>query len=64
MAAGNTNSNIAKKLTNFGKGMGWQLFWSPDSKKIAFINYVQEISVLTVATGDIAVIDKTAYAAL
>lgn len=49
----------AKKLTNFGKGMGWQLFWSPDSKKIAFINYLQEINVLNVATGEITVIDKT-----
>ncbi len=57
----------SKKLTNFNKGMGWQLFWSPDSKKIAFINYQQEIQVLTVATGDIITIDKTdllPYAAL
>ncbi len=52
-------SGITKKLTNFGKGMGWQLFWSPDSKKIAFINHLQEINVLTVVTGDIAIIDKT-----
>ncbi|RYZ55895.1 MAG: hypothetical protein EOO14_12760, partial [Chitinophagaceae bacterium] len=48
-----------KKLTNFTKGMGWNLFWSPDSKKIAFINDQQEIRVLTVATGDMATIDKT-----
>ena len=49
----------SKKLTNFGKGMGWQLHWSPDSKKIAFINYLQEINVLTVATGESITIDKT-----
>ncbi|HEV7329961.1 MAG TPA: PDZ domain-containing protein [Flavisolibacter sp.] len=48
-----------KKLTNFNKGMGWNLFWSPDSKKIAFINDLQEIKVLTVATGDMVTIDKT-----
>ncbi|MGL6269432.1 MAG: S41 family peptidase, partial [Chitinophagaceae bacterium] len=57
----------AKKLSNFGKGMGWQLFWSPDSKKLAYINHLQEIQVLTVATGDIVTIDKTSllnYSAL
>ncbi len=52
-------SGTSKKITNFNKGMGWQLFWSPDSKKIAYINYLQEIQVLTVATGDIITIDKT-----
>ncbi|HZI52716.1 MAG TPA: PDZ domain-containing protein, partial [Chitinophagaceae bacterium] len=49
----------AKKLTSFGKGMGFQLFWSPDSKKLAFVNQEQEIKVLTVASGDITTIDKT-----
>ncbi len=56
-----TQTGSSRKLTGFGKGIGWQLFWSPDSKKIAFINYLQEISVLTVATGSIEVIDKTTY---
>jgi tricorn protease len=57
----------SKKLTDFKSGMGWNLFWSPDSKKIAFINDLQEIKVLTVATGAIETIDKTedqAYNAL
>lgn len=48
-----------KKLTSFGKGFGFNLFWSPDSKKIAFIDYEQNIKVLTVASGSIADIDKT-----
>ena len=52
-------STSAKKLTNIGRGMGWQLIWSPDNKKIAFINDLQEINVLTVATGAIETIDKT-----
>ena len=34
----------AKKMTSFGKGMGWNLCWSPDSKKIAFIDDRQEIN--------------------
>ena len=48
-----------KKVTNFAKGMGFQLFWSHDSKKIAFINDLQEIKVLTVANGESGTIDKT-----
>ncbi len=35
------------------------LHWSPDSKKLAYINHLQEIQVLTVANGDMATIDKT-----
>jgi tricorn protease len=57
----------AKKLTDFKSGMGWSLYWSPDSKKIAFINDLQEIKVLTVATGGMETIDKTedqSYSAL
>jgi tricorn protease len=49
----------SKKLTDFKSGMGWNLYWSPDSKKIAFINDLQEIKVLTVANGAIETIDKT-----
>ena len=60
-------AGTSKKATSFGKGMGWQLFWSPDSKKLAYINHLQEIQVLTVATGDMVTIDKTSllsYSAL
>ncbi len=49
----------AKKLTKFGRGMGWNLNWSPDSKKIVFINDLQEIVVLNVADGNAEKIDKT-----
>ena len=54
-----TTSGTVKKLTNFKKGMGWQLYWSPDSKKIAFINDLQQINVLTIASGEVEAIDKT-----
>lgn len=50
-----------KKLSNFNGGMGWALHWSPDGKKIAFINDMQEIRVLTVAGGAVETIDKTEY---
>ena len=49
----------AKKITDFGKGMGWNLSWSPDSKKILFINDLQEIKLLTVADKSVETIDKT-----
>jgi tricorn protease len=52
-------ANESKKLTDFRSGMGWNIYWSPDSKKIAFINDLQEIKVLTVANGAIETIDKT-----
>jgi tricorn protease len=54
----NTNTT-AKKITSFRKGMGWSLFWSPDSKRIAYINDLQEIKVLTIANGELVTIDKT-----
>lgn len=49
----------AKKLTSFGKGFGFNLFWSPDSKKIVFIDAEQNIKAITIATGAIAQVDKT-----
>lgn len=52
-------SGQSKKLTRFGRGMGWNLLWSPDSKKIAFINDLQEILAVNVADGSVDKIDKT-----
>ncbi len=53
------SASTVKKMTSFGTGMGWQLYWSPDNTRIAFINDLQEIKVLTVATNAIEIIDKT-----
>jgi tricorn protease len=52
-------SGTAKKLTSFGKGMGWNLFWSPDSRRIAFINQDQQILILDAASGDRTEVDRT-----
>lgn len=54
-----TTTGTVKKLTNIGKGMGWNLYWSPDNKKIAFIDDRQQINLVTVATGEMETIDKT-----
>ncbi len=52
-------SGKVKKMTSFKSGMGWKLFWSPDSKKIAFINELQKITVLFVDGASLETIDKT-----
>ena len=49
----------AKKITNIKKGMGWNLSWSPDSKKIVFINDMQEIKLLTIDGASLETIDNT-----
>ncbi|MGE5521526.1 MAG: S41 family peptidase [Candidatus Dadabacteria bacterium] len=41
-----------KKLTNYGAGYRYNLFWSPDSKKLAFIDKAMKIQVFNVATGE------------
>jgi tricorn protease len=53
------SGNAPKKLTSIGKGMGWQLMWAPDNKKIAFIDDRQNINLINVANGEIETIDKT-----
>ena len=40
-----------KKLTERGKGFGYTLYWSPDSKMLAFIDETNTISVIDTKTG-------------
>lgn len=56
-----TSTEPAKKLTDIHGGFGYRLFWSPDSKKIVFINEKQEIQLLDVASGQLSVVDKTIW---
>lgn len=48
-----------RKLTKRGKGYGYSIYWSPDSKKIAFIDETNDISVVDVESGDITVAGNT-----
>ncbi|MBK7477123.1 MAG: PD40 domain-containing protein [Haliscomenobacter sp.] len=41
----------ARKLSSRGKGYGYTLNWSPDSKKIAFIDQKNDVSVIDTETG-------------
>lgn len=48
----------AKKITTLGAGFRYQLYWSPDSKKIAFIDQTMNSHVVDVATGKLTHMDK------
>jgi tricorn protease len=48
----------AKKLTSRNSGFGYHLYWSPDSRKIAFIDEKNDICMLNVANGEIRIVDN------
>lgn len=53
------NSDAApKKLTSFGKGFGYNLYWSPDNKKLVTIDQAMKIKMIDVATGSSTEIDQ------
>lgn len=47
-----------KKITNYGPGFRYNLFWSPDSKKLAFIDKAMKIQVVDATTGVTVNVDK------
>ncbi|PHN05598.1 S41 family peptidase [Flavilitoribacter nigricans] len=47
-----------KQLTNLGPGYRYQLYWSPDSKKLAFVDQTMHINVYNMATNSIRQIDQ------
>ncbi len=49
----------AEKLTNRGKGYGYDLHWSPDSKKLAFIDETNTIYVVDTESGATEVAGNT-----
>lgn len=50
---GSQGSQEPKKLTNRKSGFGYTLHWSPDSKKIAFLDEKYDISIVDAASGQI-----------
>jgi tricorn protease len=50
--------NSEKKLTAYGPGFRYQLYWSPDSKKLAFIDKAMNIMIHDVATSQTTKVDK------
>lgn len=51
----------AEKVTNRNRGYGYKLYWSPDSKKIAFIDEKNDIYVLDVASKALTLAANTAW---
>ncbi|HET6994082.1 MAG TPA: PDZ domain-containing protein, partial [Chitinophagaceae bacterium] len=47
----------AKKLTNYGPGYRYRPFWSPDSKKIAFIDKAMKIKIFDISTNQTTDVD-------
>lgn len=47
-----------RKLTNYGAGYRFQAYWSPDSKKLAFIDKAMRIRIVDVTTGQTTEVDK------
>ncbi len=54
-----TGSSNPKKLTKRNKGFGYAIFWSPDSKKLAFIDETNDISIIDVQSGHVMVAGNT-----
>ena len=54
-------SNKERKVTSYGPGYRYRLFWSPDSKKIAFIDKAMQIKVVSIADGKTQDADKELY---
>jgi tricorn protease len=47
----------AKKLTSFGPGYRYDVVWSPDSKKLSFIDKAMRVQVYDLTTGEATVVD-------
>ncbi len=52
-------SGAEKKLTSLGAGFRYTPFWSPDSKKMVFIDQAMRIRLMDVQTGKIADVDSS-----
>ncbi len=47
-----------KKVTSYGEGFRYKLFWSPNSKKIVFIDKAMKIKMYDLASGETTDIDQ------
>lgn len=50
-----------RTVSGFKKGFRYSLYWSPDSKKLAFIDQSMAIQILEVATGKLTDVDRESY---
>ncbi|MEP6951648.1 MAG: PDZ domain-containing protein [Ginsengibacter sp.] len=50
-----------RKLTSYGTGFRYNLFWSPDSKELAFIDKAMKIQVYDLETGNTTAVDNAVH---
>jgi tricorn protease len=50
-----------KTITNFTSGFNYSIYWSPDSKKIVYVDQTMHINYLNVETGVVIKADKGKY---
>jgi tricorn protease len=50
-----------KKLTSYGPGFRYELFWSPNSKLLAFVDKAMEIKIYDVDNGTTTAVDKNQF---
>ncbi|WP_188649263.1 S41 family peptidase [Yeosuana aromativorans] len=50
-----------KTVTNFKTGFYYSIFWSPDSKKIMYVDQAMNINCIDINTGDVIKVDKGNY---
>lgn len=56
-----TKENSAKKITNYGAGYRYGIVWSPDNKKLAFIDKAGKINVYDFVTNTTVNVDQGLY---
>ncbi len=50
--------NKERKITSFGPGYRYRLFWSPDSKKLAFVDQTMTIQIVDAQSGQTEKVDQ------
>ncbi|MFD2035074.1 PDZ domain-containing protein [Belliella marina] len=61
LALKDLENKTTKELTSFKKGFYYNIYWSPDSKKIVTINQAMDVLLIDAATGSVKSIDKGKY---
>jgi len=56
-----SNEDKPRKLSGYGQGFRYNLYWSPDSKKLAFIDKAMKIQVYDTEAGKTTIVDSAMH---
>lgn len=56
-----TGKNAPKTITQFSAGFNYNIYWSPDSKKVVYVDQTMSIDYIDLATGTVTTADKGKY---